>query len=322
MLRATCADGIILLSRGELVYERYFNGMKPDTAHLHQSVTKSLGSCVAANLVESGTLGADDLIVDIVPELAGSAYGDATVRHLLDMSVGIHYEDDLDRPEYEGARLCRLEGVQPGLSDDEPGSMYAFATETQKQGEHGKVFHYVSLNTIVLGWVMERATGVSVPELLRHHIWSKLGTEYDAYILLDAAGSAQLEGGFASSLRDMARFGQMLCQNGLYNEQQVVPAWWLVDVRHNGDKEAFAACAQRWVGARSYDGCSYRSCFWVTDAGDHISFSAAGWLGQRVYVNQEAGLVVALFSSRPPHLDDEMGAHAFRACEDLARILA
>jgi hypothetical protein len=212
--------------------------------------------------------------------------------------------------------------VQPSLSADEPGSAYDFATEAQKEGEHGAVFHYVSLNTFVLGWAMERATGMPVPELIRRHVWSKLGTEHDAYILLDGAGSAQLEGGFASSLRDMARFGLMLCQGGQFNGQQVVPTWWLDDVKHNGDKVAFAAAAESWDDPRSYDGCSYRSCFWVVESDDHSAFSGVGWLGQRVYVDQEAGLVIALFSSRPQELEDEMGAHAFQACEDLARILA
>jgi CubicO group peptidase (beta-lactamase class C family) len=322
MLRGTCVDAIAVLRRGRLVYERYFHGMQPDTVHLCMSVTKSLGSCVAAKLAESGRLHADDEIVAYVPELAGSAYGDASVRHLLDMTVGIRYVDELDKEEYEGARLCRLEGVQPSISADEPGSTYDFATQTQKQGEHGNVFKYVSLNTLVLGWVMERATGVSVPDLLRTHVWSKLGTEHDAYIALDGAGSAQLEGGFCCSLRDMARFGQMLCNGGSFNGQQVVPAGWLEDVRHNGDKAAFAAAAEEWVDSRSWAGASYRSCFWVSEFADHIAFSAAGWLGQRAYVNQEAGVVVALFSSRPPELDDELGAHVFQACEDLSRILA
>jgi hypothetical protein len=296
--------------------------MGPDTPHLYQSVTKALGSCVAANLVEDGSLRLDDELAAIVPELAGSAYADATVRHLLDMSVGIRYEDELDKPEYDGARLCRLEGVQPSLAADEPGSAYDFATRTQKEGEHGAVFHYVSLNTFVLGWAMERATGMSVPDLIRTRVWCKLGPEHDAYILLDGAGSAQLEGGFASSLRDMARFGLMLGQGGLLDGRQVVPAWWLDDVKHNGDKVAFAAAAAEWDDPRSYDGCSYRSCFWVSESDDHIAFSGVGWLGQRVYVSQETGLVIAMFSSRPPDLEDEMGAHAFQACEDLARILA
>jgi len=322
MLSGTCVDGVAALRQGRLVYERYFHGLKPETPHLYQSVTKALGSCVAANLVESGTLGVDDEVAAIVPELAGSAYGDATVRNLLDMSVGIRYEDELDKPEHDGARLCRLEGVQPSLAGDEPGSAYDEATRTHKEGEHGAVFHYVSLNTFVLGWAMERATGQSVPDLIRTHVWSKLGTEHDAYILLDGAGSAQLEGGFASSLRDMARFGLMLGQGGLLDGRQVVPAWWLDDVKHNGDKSAFAAAAESWDDPRSYAGCSYRSCFWVCESADHIAFSGVGWLGQRVYVDQEAGVVIAMFSSRPPDLEDEMGAHAFQACEDLARILA
>jgi len=281
MLQGTCTDAIMLLRQGRVVYERYFNGMKPETPHLCMSVTKALASCVAANLVEGGTIDVDDELAAVVPELAGSAYADATARHLLDMSVAIRYQDDIEDPAFEGARLCRLQGVQPRRADDEPGSAYDFATETQKQGQHRDVFHYVSLNTFVLGWVMERATGISVPDLIKTHVWGKLGTEHDAYIALDGAGSAQLEGGFASSLRDRARFGQTLCQGGLFNGQQVIPAWWLEDVRHNGDKRAFAAAAESWVDARSYTGCSYRSCFWVNESDDHIAFSGAGWLGQR-----------------------------------------
>jgi len=322
MLAGTCADGIAVLRRGRLVYERYFHGMRPHTPHVCQSVTKALASCAAAHLIEDGVFGVHDAVGTIVPELAGSAYGDATVRHLLDMSVGIRYEDELNKPEYDGARLCRLEGVQPSLSADEPGSAYDEAACTQKEGQHGGVFHYVSLNTIVLGWVMERATGATAADLLRAHLWSRLGTEHDAYVLLDAAGSAQLEGGFACSLRDLARFGLMLCQDGRFGEQEVVPAWWLDDVRQNGDRAAFAAAAAGWDDQGSYDGCSYRSCFWVCDQGGRVSFSAVGWLGQRVYVDREAGVVIALFSSRPQQLEDEMGAHVFRACADLTLALA
>ena len=322
MLRATCVDAFAILQRGRLVYERYFHGMNPETPHLYQSVTKALASCVAATLIDDGGLGVDDEVAAVVPELAGSAYGDACVRHLLDMSVGIDYEDELDKPEYHGARLCRLEGVQPALADDEPGSAYDFATRARKKGEHGEVFHYVSLNTFVLGWVMERATGTSMPELLRTRLWSKLGTEHDAYILLDGAGSAQLDGGFASSLRDLARFGLMLSQDGAFGGAQVVPAWWIDDVRRHGDKAAFKAAAATWDDPRSYEGCSYRDCFWVCETDDHIAFSGVGWLGQRVYVAQDTGVVVAMFSSRPQDREDEMGAHTVPACEDLSRLLA
>ena len=321
MLDGTCVDGILVVRAGRIVYERYLRGMTPETPHLCQSVTKAVTSCVVANLVEAGSLAVDDAVVALVPELAQSAYGDATVRHLLDMTVGIRYEDELDRPQYDGARLCRLQGVQPALADDEPGSAYDFATTTRKEGEHGALFHYVSLNTIVLGWVMERATGLCVPELVSQHLWSKLGAEHDAYVLLDGAGSAQLDGGLACSLRDLARFGRMLVQGGRLDGIQVVPERWLDDVRRNGDKAAFAA-AGTWEDGGDYSGCSYRSCFWVRELADHTVFSAVGWLGQRVYVNQEAGIVIAMFSSSPQELYEEWGAHVFQSCEDLAAVLA
>lgn len=322
LLSACRVDGIAVLRRGRLVYERYLNGLRPETPHLAMSVTKSIASCVVATLADEGLLRPDDAITAYVPELAGSAYGDATLRHLLDMTVGIRYVDDLDDASYEGARLCRLEGVQPSLAVDEPGSVYDFATTMQKAGEHGRVFHYVSLNTVVLGWVMERATGVAMPRLISDRVWSALGTEHDAYIALDGAGSAQLEGGFCCSLRDLARFGRMLCEGGAAGGRQVVPPAWLDDVRGGGDKGAFAAAAEAWVAARSRDGGSYRSGFWVTEAAGHVTFSAAGWLGQRVHVVPKAGVVIALFSARPQALDDELGAHVFCACEDLAAALA
>ena len=319
MLDGACVDGILVMREGRIVYERYLRGMTPETPHLSQSVTKAVTSCVVATLVAAGSLAVDDAVAALVPELAHSAYGDATVRHLLDMTVGIRYEDGLDQPRYDGARLCRLQGVQPALADDEPGSAYDLATTTREEGEHGALFHYVSLNTIVLGWVMERATGLSVPELIAKHLWSKLGAEHDAYLLLDGAGSAQLDGGLACSLRDLARFGLMLVQGGRLDGVQVVPERWLDDVRRNGDKAAFAAAETR---GGDYAGCSYRSCFWVRELADHTVFSAVGWLGQRVYVNQEAGVVVALFSSSPQEQYQEWGAHVFQSCEDLAGVLA
>jgi len=322
MLDGACVEGILVMRAGRIVYERYLRGMTAETPHLSQSITKAVASCVVAGLVEDGSLAVDDAVAAHVPELAHSAYSDATVRHLLDMTVGISYEDELDRPQYDGARLCRLQGVQPALADDEPGSAYDFATTTRKEGEHGALFHYVSLNTIVLGWVMERATGLSVPELFRRRLWGKLGAEHDAYLLLDGAGSAQLDGGLACSLRDLARFGLMLAQGGRLAGVQVVPEGWLDDVRRNGDKAAFAAAAETWGDAGDYAGCSYRSCFWVRELADHTVFSAVGWLGQRVYVNQEAGVVIAMFSSPPPDLYEQWGAHVFQSCEDLAGRLA
>ena len=173
--------------------------------------------------------------------------------------------EEYDDQDSEIARLDRLYGVRPSRGDDEPGSSYEFAAETAREGEHGGPFHYVSLNLQVLGWVMERATGVRLPELIGRELWAELGTEHEAYIALDGAGSAQLEGGFCSSLRDLARFGLMLCRDGRAEARQVVPTSWIDDTERNGDRAAFAAAGI--PESQHLPAPSYRNNFWVARAG-------------------------------------------------------
>jgi len=319
MLHQTSTDGIMVLAHGSVAYERWFGTLQPETPHLCHSITKSIASCVAGNLVDRELLDPQAAITDYVPELAGSAYGDATVRHLLDMTVGIRYTEDHEDDETEDARLDRLCGVKPSRAPDEPGSAYDYATTTVKEGEHGRVLHYVSLNTDALGWVMERATGSGMPELIAREVWSKLGAEDDAYIALDGAGSAQLDGGFCCSLRDLARFGLMLLQGGSIDGRHVVPAWWIDDIRTNGDAAAFAAAPD--CGLLP-SGWSYRSCFWVGERTDHVPFTGLGMYGQMVYVNREAGVAVVKFSSQPRPADDVLVTRTFRALESLAAVLA
>ena len=315
LLEATRTDAIIVLVHGKVVCERYFDGMRPDSTHAYYSMSKSLASCVAANLVDKGILRLSAPVSDYVPELEGSAYGDASVRHLLDMSVGIAYVEDYEDDDSDDGRLQRLYGYKPKRAADEPGSSYDFACTTQAEGEHGRQFHYVSLNTNVLGWVMERAAGVSVPRLIATEVWSKLGGEHDAFIALDGAGSAQLESGFASSLRDLARFGQMLCQGGVFAGQLVVPTRWIRDILVGGDKKAFAASAD----ADLLPSGAYRSGFWVSDREDHIIFLGLGKYGQMLYVNQHAGVVIAKFSSQPRPSDDALTTLAVLGCDELAQ---
>jgi CubicO group peptidase (beta-lactamase class C family) len=295
MLAGTDTDGVIVLRDGRLLCERYFGSLRPETPHLWHSITKSLASCVAANLVERGLLDADEPVVRYVPELAGSAYGAAAVRHLLDMTVGIRYIEDHEDLATEDSRLDRLCGLKPRQAPDEPGSAYDYATTTVADGEHGRVLHYVSLNTNVLGWVMERATGRPVPELLHGEVWSKLGAEHDAYIALDGAGSAQLDGGFCSSLRDLARFGLMLANGGRLAGRTVVPGWWIDDVRRNGDQSAFAASDD----PDMLPGGSYRSCFWVAEQDGRTVLLGIGMYGQMLFVDPDLRVVVAKFSSQP-----------------------
>ncbi len=319
-LAATATDAVLVLHHGAIVFERYFGGMTPATQHMYQSVSKSVGACVAARLIEQGLFSADSRLTDLVPELTGSGYDGATVRHLLDMRVGVRFSEEYDDQDSEIARLDRLYGVRPSRRDDEPGSSYDFAAETVLDAEHGGPFHYVSLNLQVLGWVMERVTGLRLPELIGRELWSQLGTEHEAYIALDGAGSAQLEGGFCSSLRDLARFGLMLCRDGEAEARPVLPASWIDDTERNGDRDAFAAAG---IPESQYlPAPSYRNNFWVADPPGHVVFMGVGIFGQFLYVDRSAQLVVAKFATQPTFDDALLLAHDFWAAESLADALS
>ncbi len=319
MLAETSTDGILLWHAGRVVYQRYFGSLTAARPHLCHSITKSIASCVAANLVDRGVISPDDPVTRHVPELAGSAYGDARVRHLLDMTVGIRYTEDHEDDETEDARLDRLCGVKPSRASDEPGSVYEYATTTVKEGEHGVVLHYVSLNTDVLGWVMERATGVPMAELIAREVWSQLGAEDDAYIALDGAGSAQLDGGFCCSLRDLARFGldARAARHACGSQGRAG----VVDRRHlrQRDPIAFANAADCSDLPR---GWAYRSCFWVGEPGEQQAFMGLGMYGQMLYVSPAAGIVVAKFSSLSRPADDVLVTRTYRALQSLTAHLS
>ena len=107
----------------------------------------------------------------------------------------------------------------------------------QRQGEHGKAFDYKTVNTDVLGWIIARATGRNVAQLLSERIWSRLGAEQDAYFTVDSIGTPFAGGGLNTGLRDLARFGEMLRNEGRFNGQQIVPKAVVDDIRRGGDKQ-------------------------------------------------------------------------------------
>jgi len=319
MLAATHTDAVLVLRRGEVIYERYFGSMTEDTQHLYQSVSKSVGACVAARLMERGVLTAETPLTAVVPELAGSGYDGATVRDLLDMQVGVRFSEDYEDDGAEIARLDRLYGFRPRRSDDEPGSSYRFATETAREGAHGRVFHYVSLDLQVLGWVMECATGRSVPELIADEVWSGLGAEHPAYVALDAAGATQLEGGFCSSLRDLGRFGLMLSLGGEGRAGRVLPEAFIADCEQHADREAFRLSG---LADGTYEAeQGYRSNFWTAAFEGRTVLMGLGIFGQFLYVDRTAGFVLAKFSTWPSFSDDLLSAHHFWAARSLAGLL-
>ena len=293
-LDATYTDGIVVLHRGNVVYERYFGVLTDDGQHAAMSVTKSVVGTLGAMLVADGTLDARRKIADYVPELGESAFGSATLRQVLDMTTALDYSEDYADPNAHVWAHAQAGNPLPKPKDyTGPRSYFEFLQTVRQRGEHGQAFGYKTVNTDVLGWVIARVTGRNVAQLLSERIWSRLGSEQDAYFTVDSIGTPFAGGGLNAGLRDIARFGEMLRNGGRFNGQQIVPASVVKDIRQGGDKEAFAK-----AGYSQLKGWSYRAMWWVSHNPDG-AYMARGVHGQSIYIDPAAEMVIVRFASHP-----------------------
>ena len=287
-------DGIVILHRGRRVYERYFGASQAHIPHACFSITKSYVATIAATLIHEGVLDDAQLVSHYVPEMAPTAYGDATLRDVLDMQIGVAYSEEYTDPRAEVWNYARAGGLRSRPSDySGPGNFYEALLALRKEGEHGQAFTYKTVNTEVLSWVMTRVTGSRLEVLLSDRIWSRIGCEQDAYLTVDSIGVAMAGGGMSASLRDMARFGELMRCEGAAHGRQLLPAAVIADIRRGSDPAKFAM-----AGYEQLAGYSYRNMWWVSH--DPLgAFEGRGIHGQRLYIAPAAEVVVARFSSHP-----------------------
>jgi CubicO group peptidase (beta-lactamase class C family) len=207
-LTLTYADAILILHRGRIVTEKYFGAAAPHRPHIVMSVTKSVVGTLAALLVAEGKLDPAAPVTRYVPEMKQTAYGDATVRQVMDMRIGVRYSENYADPKAEVFDYARAGGLLPAGPDYKgPKTFYEFLQTVQKEGEHGQAFAYKTVNAEVLAWIIKRASGQSLADLLSTRIWSQIGAGDDAYFTVDSVGSESGGGGFNATLRDLGRFG-------------------------------------------------------------------------------------------------------------------
>jgi hypothetical protein len=288
----TYTDGLLVLHKGKVIYEKYFGAGDPHKPHIAFSVTKSFVGTLAATLVAQGKLDPDAQIVKYVPELKDSAYGDASVREVMDMTIGVKYSENYTDPKAEVFDYARAGGMMPLPPNyTGPRSFYEFLVKLQKEGEHGKAFAYKTSNAEVLAWIVKRASGQSLADLLSKEIWQKLGAENDAYFMVDSIGTESGGGGLNTTLRDLARFGEMIRNKGKFNGQQVIPEAAALEVAKPGDKSKFS-------GYKTLPGWSYHDMWWHTD-NENGAFEARGIYGQAIYIDPKAEMVIVRYASHP-----------------------
>jgi CubicO group peptidase (beta-lactamase class C family) len=306
MYPATDTDAFLVMKDGKIVTERYFNGMKPEDTHLLMSVSKSVLGVLAGIIVGQGRLDPNALVTFYIPELKGSAYEGATVRNLLDMTVGMEFDEDYSSKTSDLYRLDEAVGWVERGANAAMGLHDYLSTLKKRHGTHGSEFRYISANTDTMGWVLERATHTDYAELLSKELWSKLGAERDAYVLLDGFQAAYTDPGLNMTLRDLGRFSQMVLQRGRYNGQQIVAEGWIGDIFHGGDAQAWKNGPEYsyFRNLSGYEDGSYRNYWYVADPRrGHIT--AIGLAGQLIVIDPSSKVVVVKFSSHATPATDQ-----------------
>ena len=306
-LAETQTDGFVVLHRGAIVAEHYASGMTPETPHILMSVTKSMLGLLFGQL----GLDAGRQVIDVLPELAGTAYEGATLRHLLDMRAGIAFDEDYLATSGTIVDYRRATGWNPLLPSEQPSDLHSFYQVLKRSdGPHGGRFHYVSPNTDLLGWVIERATGRRFAELMSEKIWKPIGAERSAYITVDRLGAPRTAGGMCVTIRDLARVGQWIIDN---------PSPWIDDIWRNGEREAWDGGS--FVAYFPGMPIRYRSKWYTLDGESPLLFGL-GIHGQNLFIDRRNQLVIAKVSSQAMPLDAARIALTMRAVSQLRKFFS
>jgi CubicO group peptidase (beta-lactamase class C family) len=299
-LEQTDTDGMAIVHRGRLVFERYGNGMTDETPHILMSVSKSMLGLLANELQLPGGQAATSLM----PELKGTAYEGATLRHLLDMRTGVVWDEDYLASSGPIIEYRKATGWNPLAPGEAPSDLRSFYGKLTQSGRHGGPVRYVSPNSDLLGLIVERVTGRRYAELMSERVWKKAGAERSAYVTVDRLGAPRAAGGMCATLRDLARVGQ-----------------WLIEERgdflaglEEGDAAAWAAGDM----AKYYPGLTirYRSQWYFVDGEPPLVFGM-GIHGQNLFIDAARQIVIAKFSSQAAPLDVARIALTMRTVAEL-----
>lgn len=297
-LGETESDSLVVMKAGRFVLDWHAPHRDATRPHIIFSVSKSLTGLLAGALIAEGALAPDDPIIRYIPEAAGSAFGDATLRHLLDMQVSVDFiEDYLDKT---GAfdRYRRATGWNPSAPGEPSGDLLSFICTIGKgSADHGVNYAYRSPDTDLMGIILERAGGARLHDLLSRYLWAPMGAHTDAEMTIDRIGAARAAGGISVTSRDMARVGEMVRLNGA----GVIPESWIADMWSGGSNAVW----QRGGQTALFPKGAYRSFWYTTGEGEMF---ALGIHGQWIWIDPAREVVIAKQSSQSLPINDPMKA--------------
>lgn len=290
-LNYTNTTGLIVLHEGAVVFEEYYKGETRETRHISWSVAKSFTSALVGIALHEGLIkDVMDPVTRYAPVLARSGYDKVPLKHVLQMSSGIRFNEDYADFYSDINRMGRTLALRSPISE--------FVCSLESERPSGVQNHYVSMDTQVLCMVLREATGKTLTQLTEEKLWRPIGMESDAFWLTDATGMELAFGCLNAVLRDYARFGLLYMNGGKRGDKQIVPAEW---VRASTTPEGAHVMPKDDVTSVYAPGYGYQ---WWVPAGNRGDFIAVGVYNQFIYVDPGRRVVIAKTSANPHYLTD------------------
>ncbi len=285
-------QGFLVIQNDTIIYENYWKGQQEDIQHISWSMAKSYISALFGIAIEEGHIKSINQTVDeYLPKLKGSGYEGVKIKDVLQMSSGIAFDETYSDPQSDIQQYWQ--GFVFGESQDEFTSKMVNATTP---GTYNK---YVSMDTHVLGMIIVKATGRTLTDYLEEKLWKPLGTEFDAYWLVDAHGMEMALGGLNATLRDYAKIGRLYLNKGNWNGKQIVPAAWC---------EASVSATEEHLLPESENssdpGMGYGYQWWIAD-GNEGEFLAMGVFNQHIYINPTTNTIIVKNSANKNFYEED-----------------
>ena len=278
------SDGMIVLHKNEMVYENYWLGNNENKRHISWSVAKSFISALVGIAYEEGLIDSlDDPVTKYLDDFKETGYDDVTIKDILQMSSGVLFNEDYADYDSDINRFGRAVATGTSMRD--------FSKTLTREREPGTYMHYVSINTQVLGFLLQEVTNKSISQYLFDKIWNPLGMEDSAYFILDDVKDEFALGGLNATLRDYAKFGLLYLQNGRWSDNQIISNQWIED-SHKTDGIHLVP-GERETSSNPW-GYGYQ--WWVPGFPD-TDYTASGVYNQYIYIDPQTEIVIAKTSS-------------------------
>lgn len=285
-------EGMVIMHRGRVVYEQYFNGMGATDTHGWASMAKSVVGVLAVQLASEHKIDLNAELGRYVPELQNTPFGKATVQQNMDMQVALAYQPGV--PPDVG--LFTAVGLLP-KREGMPGTILEYLnTVRPAQEPHGGVFYYQNGSTEAVALALTRVTGQPLAELVSERLWRPMGAEKPAHYVVDATGAAFAAGGITSTLRDAARFAELIRTKGRIADRQVLAPAAVERVLATPSAENQQLLAR--AGRAGAGGTGYANFWWHPLRTPGVVL-ALGRYGQRIYIDPQNELTITQFGAYP-----------------------